>query len=328
MRACSIVWCLHLSLACATAWAADKAEVVGLSAETSRFSWDNDFYFFRDAQFSNIFSYQHYSAVTPSLKNPDLWYRQSWAVQQTIHTPQMDTPIQQRNQDVPFVGSLILQHAWYHFDHRQLDAVAVSVGVAGPLSGAEQTQEVVHNIRDLAVFEGWSEQYPSELILNIHMLKKRKLNLGQTTKLWDMSVGVGGGFGNLSTHLAAELEFRLGQDLPAGFAYVPNTFGYHIHTMANRSSADSLEGSLYMSLMLQLNLIAHQLYLDGSLIQSSAKSYKEPIVGLGVLAIHYETLDYGLHFSILRSSQNVQVSQAKHAIGYEYLGALTYDWRY
>ncbi len=319
---------LVLACVCGLPLSLAAQDMRGLGATTSRFSWDNDFYFFRDAQISNVFSYQQHQAAEAIVDDDHrAWHRQSWAIQQTMQTPQKSTAIAQQGQDVPFVGVLSYQKSWYTFDAQQLDGFAITLGVSGPLSLADKTQEAVHSVRGVTIYEGWSKQYPTEPIVNVHMMKKRKIGGDVQGRFWDIAVGGHAALGNLMSQLGGEIELRLGGHLPIGFAYVPNSFGFNSHYLASISVSKAMP-TWYASLVLQTDVVFHNLYLDGSLLQDSPRTFKKEFVSLMIVGIHYEMLDYGIHFSWLLSSQNVDHKLAPKAIANERLGALTYDWRY
>lgn len=100
-------------------------------------------------------------------------------VAQQMFTPDnVDEP--PRPGDRPYGGYLYLGGFWQR-EHREVfDHVQLDLGVVGPSSLAEQTQEAVHAF-SYADDPDWSRQLRDEVQVNLTLRRKWRLDLGETT---------------------------------------------------------------------------------------------------------------------------------------------------
>lgn len=80
---------------------------------------------------------------------------------QSMYTPEDKTRTDLISDDRPYAGLLYLGLAWNHRVHPQaasyeiLDVRELTLGVIGPWSLAEQSQDLVHRVRGIDRFRGW-----------------------------------------------------------------------------------------------------------------------------------------------------------------------------
>ncbi|MCD6294799.1 MAG: DUF2219 family protein, partial [Deltaproteobacteria bacterium] len=55
---------------------------------------------------------------------------------------------------------------------------------------------------------------------------------------------------------------------------------------------------------------------------------KEPLVGLVIGGLHYERKNWGIHFNVMASTDDVDTDDAPDAEGRERLGTITVEWRF
>lgn len=80
--------------------------------------------------------------------------------------------------------------------------------------------------------------------------------------------------------------------------------------------------------MLRGSAFAHNIFLDGNSFRDSHTVGKEPLVGQAIVGLHYERNNWGAHFHLLASTDNVDTDDAPAAKGREQLGSLNFEWRF
>jgi len=145
---------------------------------------------------------------------------------------------------------------------------------------------------------------------------------------FDTAINGNVGLGNLFTQASAALEMRFGQNMPRGFVYVPDPIGLSMHYKAALKPANTQAASFYGTLVVRGSVFAHNIFLDGNTFRSSHSVDKEPLVGMAIAGLHYERASWGIHFSVMESSDNVDTSKAPAAEGRERLGTIVIEWRF
>ena len=346
--------CLIISTCCPL-YAQDSSsfetgERGGVERATWRFEFDNDFYFNKDNQISSGWSLQKHSAVAdswrslqgvpgfvkhwgekiPTLTKEGMVYRAGIAIGQIIQTPDDLSRSDLIENDVPYVGALTMQVAWYAFNDDQFRGFEIVAGMVGSPSLAEQTQRTVHHLFDGESPNGWDNQLNTEPVINFNYMHKHKIWRGGTPTSLSTDAAINGnvGLGNLFTQISVALEMRFGHNMPLGFVYVPDPIGVSMHYMASLKPANQQKGSFYATLVFRGSVFGHNILLDGNTFSDSHYVDKEPLVGMAIAGLHYENKSWGIHFNMMTSSNNVDVDKAPLAEGRERLGSVNVEWRF
>lgn len=317
---------------------------------TWRFEFDNDFFFNKDNKISNAWSLQKHSAVAgswgalqgfpdfirrwgekmPTLTDDGLYYRVGVAIGQIIQTPDDQSRSDLIEGDVPYAGALTLQTTWYAFNNDEFRGFEVIAGAVGPLSLAEQTQKTGHKLFDGTEPKGWDNQLETEPVFNLNYMRKQKIwHQGDpASHAFDAAISGDVGLGNLFTQASAALELRFGYNMPQGFVYMPHPIGLGMNYVAALKPANPGAASFYATLVLRGSAVARNIFLDGNMFRDSHRVEKEPLVGLAVVGLHYERNTWGIHFSVLTTTDDVDTSEVPVAEGRESLGSIVVDWRF
>jgi len=73
---------------------------------------------------------------------------------------------------------------------------------------------------------------------------------------------------------------------------------------------------------------AHNIFLDGNSFRNSHSVDKEPLVGMVIAGLHYEQKNWGIHASLMESSDDVDTHKYPTAEGRERLGTVDIEWRF
>ncbi len=314
-----------------------------------RFNFNNDIFFRKDDKITAGWTLQAQSAVqrqwseqsrlpdflkqwaqsTSFLSAPSLSKRIGIGLGQTLQTPKDLSQKARIPDDVPYAAVLALTLSLYAYDDETFNGVELVSGVVGPASLGEQSQRFVHRILNNEDPQGWANQLPSEWIINLNLMKKIKLlQLHNTFGDYDLALNANGGIGNLYTQLSLSVETRFGRNIPRGFLYVADPVGFSMNYKAQLQSPDHHSPALYGSLVLRSSYLRRRLFLDGTYFHHSVSVARQPWVGQAILGLHYENADWALHFTLLRSTQDVDTSKLPLADRSEAIGTLAFEWRY
>ncbi len=339
-----------VSMDVGSAWAQADSGRTSVESATWRLEVGNDVLFGKDNQISSGWSVQKHSAVAgswedlagmpefihqwgaavPTLTGEGLCYRGGIAVGQVIQTPDDLSRRHLNKDDVPYAGALTAQASWYAFNDDEFRGFEFTLGVVGPPSLARQTQKLAHQITNDIEPRGWDHQLKTEPVLNFNYMRKQKIWRYGNRADWAADVSVDGHaeLGNMFTQASVALECRWGYNMPRGFASVPDPIGLSMHYIAALTPTNPQAGSFYATLVLTGSAVAHNIFLDGNTFRDSHSVDKEPLVGLLVAGIHYEKENWGIHFNVMVSTDDVDTDDAPDAEGHEQLGIITIESRF
>lgn len=227
------------------------------------------------------------TALVPSGRpNADLkQYQYGLAVGHSIFTPENVLATNLQRNDRPYAAWAHLTftaQAQWETNNRNLlqDKWKFDVGFVGPAAGGDYIQNTVHEIVDSEVINGWSNQLPNEVALNVSF--ERAWNTPDLVfeKFLGLHVDVipfaTAALGNVQTSLGGGATVRIGSSLPRDFGpprVYPATGGseaFEIHPG---------EWSWYLFAGVEGRLVAHDMFLDGTLFSDSHSVDKRLLVG-------------------------------------------------
>lgn len=243
------------------------------------------------------------------------------AAGQSIFTPSDITQSALQPNDRPYAGWLygsvgLISDTGYRVDNLQL-----TLGMVGPASGAEETQEFVHEAIGSTTPEGWDNQLKNEPGIMLTYDRQWRGLYKFTPFGWgmDLTPSVGGSIGNIYTHVAAGAVVRLGYDLPSDYGpplIRPNLPGSDFFV-------PSEDFGWYLFAGIEGRAVAHNIFLDGNSFTDSHSVEKYPLVGglqAGIAFIIGDTRIAYTH--IFRTKEFV--GQPKM----DEFGAITLSWRF
>jgi hypothetical protein len=139
---------------------------------------------------------------------------------QKIFTP---NDIQRRDlivDDRPYAGWLYGGMSLNSKNTRALDTIEIQLGLVGPAALGEETQNFVHELRDIPTAKGWDNQLENELAFALVYQRKQRLweffDPGSLLGA-DLIGHIGGAGGTVFTYANAGIEMRVGRNIPADF---------------------------------------------------------------------------------------------------------------
>lgn len=257
------------------------------------------------------------------LMNPGFWNDMNYSSDsqnvvvrfgQSMYTPADYTRMDLIVDDRPYAGLLYTGMAWNRRKFNpesnldMLDTREITVGVIGPLSLAEQAQNLVHDAFDDERFLGWDNQLENEPALQLALDRKYKTSnkIGAIIPGFsaDSIRSVGLRLGNIETSATLGIEGRIGWNLPNDFGSYPIRPGAENRPPSATSilsESDEFETDVirprpgvHLFVTLELKAVGYDFSLDGNLVQSSHSVSRRPwivqaavgISGQGIVAGH------------------------------------------
>ena len=255
---------------------------------------------------------------------------------QSMYTPEDKARTDLIPDDRPYAGLLYLGLAWNRRIHPQaasyemLDVRELTLGVIGPWSLAEQSQNLVHRVRGIERFRGWDNQLRNEPAFQMAMERKYKpYTEGAVHSGW--SSDVIGSYalraGNIETAASTGVELRAGWNIPNDFGSYPIRPGAEnrppsgvadLRTTTPQSARAPKPGA-HVFLNLEAKAVAGDFSLDGNLFRHSHHVNRRPWVAQAALGISSQWLvaGHGMRLAVMRVWRTREFDQQTglHAFG-------------
>ena len=210
--------------------------------------------------------------------------RAEYSLNQAIFTPSDITRSNPDPRDRPYAGWLEASFAVIaeSADKRYLDQLAVGVGIVGPASLGQASQDLIHIIRNFDRAQGWNFQLRDEPTLEIRYQRSiREADLYRSYRQiffsrfgFDIVPHYGFSLGNAYTYGHAGVTFRFGDDLRDDFG--PPRVSPSVPGSTFFEPADPFGWYLFASL--EGRAIVRNMFLEGNTFQDSRGVSAYPLV--------------------------------------------------
>ena len=210
-------------------------------------------------------------------------YNYGFSLTQLMFTPQDSQPYGQPAFQRRYAGWLGLGFSLHVKDDSILNSIELSVGTTGPHSYAETTQDFIHDLRDSPNFNGWDNQIPSELTVDLSFIQKRRLDLAEW-KYGNIRVdGIGewgARLGSFRSDAHVGGMFRVGYNLPPDFSDPRLSSTAYTHRYFDAGYDYDSNWSVFLLFGGKVSGVAHDATLDGPLFSDFNTGIdRRPIVG-------------------------------------------------
>jgi lipid A 3-O-deacylase len=316
---------------------------------TWRVEFANDVLFSSDNQYTNGVTVQKHSTISGDIddlqgvhafgkglarkilpQDNDLVYRKGLIFGQFFGTPDDLEDPDIILDDAAYFGMLAAQSSWIAFNDTRLTGFAMTIGVVGEYSFAEEVQKAFHSLVDSTEPQGWHNQIDNEPVLNLHYIKKRKL---WNQPSFDGALNFDVSVGNFYTGLGAGIETRFGRK-PGGFSYAPEIHGKgiaHDATLARKDGRTEIYGSLMARAWTWAVYMPFEgnTFVDGNEWTEDNTVDPEKVIGQVVAGIHVARPAWGIHLTWTFATDNVD----KDSLGPDQevennFGTLMIEWRF
>ena len=199
------------------------------------------------------------------------------ALGQSIYTPSNIKIRNAQSNDQPYAGWLYGTASITSNTDKTLDTFEVTLGMVGPASGAEHTQETVHDFINSPHPMGWQHQLHNEpgLILAYDHKWRALYQFSPFGWAVDITPSAGAMVGNIFTQVNVGAVARFGKHLPQDYGpplIQPNVSGSEFFIPTS-------EVGWYVFAGLEGHAVARNIFLDGNTFRDSPSVDKKHFVG-------------------------------------------------
>ncbi len=209
-------------------------------------------------------------------------YNYGFSLTQLMFTPEDFLSRTQPEDQRRYAGWTALGFSLHAKDSKRLNTVEVLLGITGKYAFAEETQNFIHDVRNIETFQGWDQQIPTEVTLDLSFLQRNRLPLGETNSIVSMDgfSEWGARLGTFRTTALVGAMMRYGLYLPADFSDPRLSETAYTHKFFTGEDHENHPWSLYFLTGFRAFAIAHDATLDGPLFSGFKTGInREPLVG-------------------------------------------------
>jgi len=211
-----------------------------------------------------------------------VYYNYGFSLTQLMFTPQDIFSEELVPDQRPYAGWLGAGFSLHVKSESVLNSAEMSLGIAGPSALAENAQDFIHDLRDLEKANGWDNQIPNEFTVNFHFVQKRKLydqDLIEGLLSLESFTQWGFDLGNLRTSAHLGGQVRLGYQLPVDFSSPRLDVTAYSHQVFGEDSSNAGKLSIFAFAGVEVEVVAHDLFLDGASFSSGPSVDRTPLIG-------------------------------------------------
>lgn len=304
------------------------------------FTWDNDILIGEDGAYTNGIYASIYN-VYPDYKYPSYKYSQGdtpWYFKtqryllpdtkskkyvevhnfgQIMFTPSDISQTIPGPGDGLYAGVLFWNASLLMANDDYADIASMLLGVVGPLSGAEQTQKLVHEITDSTEPQGWDSQLDNELVF---MFSRGRFWRNYVSKFDSIEIDWVGGaeaeLGTMSTAINGSVYVRLGENLANSYA----TFSL---VSQRQSNPMAFPNSYYFYIGTAATYGFQNIILDGNTYRDSPSVDHDNYGDISTLGFTWSAQSWGLSFNVNKT--NLSISSDDPSIKF---ASITVYWKY
>lgn len=335
--------CLPATALTAEPPAPETAAIIPEQSWTANFYFENDLFSDTDQQYTNgirlsfvspeIDSFIHDEQLPPWMRNANRWLapldpepvqlgedvsrRLIFTLGQLMFTPRDRERTSIDPDDRPYAGWLYLGFGYHTQTRNRMNSFEVNLGMVGPASLAEESQNFIHDLRGFDRFEGWDNQLHNEPGLQLvyeHKVRWLRHTLG---KDWEQELllHAGGSLGNVATYLNTGAEYRIGKHLPRDFG-----------TSALRPGGDnSVPGQgdprfghtwgLHAFISVDGRWVLRDIFLDGNTWRSSHSVDKKPLVADAAFGLAATWQQWKFSYARIYRTRQFETQSGSHNFG-------------
>ena len=240
----------------------------------------------------------------PFVKNPTAQRAISLSLGQLMFTPEDTQASQLVEDDRPYAGYLYFGVGFNSILSNRKDTWQLNVGVVGPASLAQETQDFVHDLIESPRAQGWDNQLQNEPTIEaVYETKWRMLYSQNPIGFgYDLIPHIGGRFGNVAIYANAGAEFRLGWFIPDDFGSCPIRPGCETNPAFDHDETGDfrkIRTSVHLFAILDSRLVLRDIFLDGNSFKDSHSVDKKYFVSdlmIGI-AVNYRKFKFSYGYT-------------------------------
>ena len=231
----------------------------------------------------------------PLMDDPEARRATTFSIGQSIYTPEDTDRTTLVTDDRPYAGYAYVGFAFSSNTGTRRDVWEIEIGVVGPWSLAEETQNVAHEAINGESPEGWDNQLENELGLGVAFESRWRLgrlgNKGGFSA--DLIPHVGARLGNVATYANIGAELRFGWLVPEDFGTCPIRTGCVTDSSLGTENRFFRGGrprfGVHLFITVDGRAVFRNIFLDGNTFEDGHSVDKKTLVGdlMGGVAMNY-----------------------------------------
>jgi lipid A 3-O-deacylase len=238
---------------------------------------------------------------------------------QVMQTPEDIEIVTPPLDDLPYAGLLFYNNSYLAIQEKYADKVSVTLGVVGPLSGAEDTQKNVHDAIGVDKPEGWDTQLDNELVFQFSRARVWRSWVSGSDN-FDLLLGVDGNLGTLQSSAGTSLMLRYGRGLQQSYAS-------SLFASSKTANPVALNKGWFIFVGASPRYIFNSVFLDGNTYEDSRSiEYDHSLLAI-TAGFAYSWNKFALTYAVNDLDVNAKES-SNELESYTKYGTLTAAWRY
>jgi len=262
-------------------------------------------------------------ARLPFVRQPGGLHAVSLSLGQDIYTPVDTTRADLIKEDRPYAGYSYFAAGFHTKRAQHKDSWELRLGVVGPASLAQNTQNLVHDVIGDVHAQGWDNQLNNEVALDLICERQwRQLSgkLGQSLG-YDLIPHLGGRVGTVNIYLNTGAEIRLGWNLPNDFGSCPIRGGCETNSAFIQGFPSGANFHFFLSV--DAKALARNIFLDGNTFSSSHSVDKKYLVGELMGGFAWQFKNFKTTYAYIHRTQEFD-----HQPNSQTFGSLSLSWNY
>jgi lipid A 3-O-deacylase len=256
----------------------------------------------------------------PFINEKDLIRNVAFSIGQNMFTPQDIAEKGLIEDDRPYGGWTYGGVAFQSKNDRRLDTIEIQLGMVGPASFTDRTQDLVHKLRDIQRPEGWDNQIKDEP--GLAMIYERKWRIPERSIRgalgYDVITHLGGVLGNVYTYANIGAECRVGWNIPIDFGTSLIRPGGDTNAPVSARDPRIIRArgfSVHVFGAVNGRAVLRDIFLDGNTFSNSHSVEKEPFVAEAAAGVSLIVHRFKISYAQVFQTKTFRIQKDSHSFG-------------